>query len=109
MRFYRILFVPQWKKLLPDGAPWIGGPAKRVAAFNPTDRNLYLSETRRAETAHWLQLVCAIFCWHWNPLWAAIVMTAYATLSNLPCILAQRYNRALLERRKRKIKAFNAS
>jgi len=99
MRWYRILFVHRWKKHLPDGAPWVGGRAKRVAPFDPTDLQLYLSDNRSSETAHWIQLVCASFCWLWNPLWACIVMTAYAVLSNFPCILAQRYNRALIHRR----------
>jgi len=100
IRFYRTIFVPRWKKLLPDGAPWVGGTAKRVSAFSQADVSLYLCETRRAEMAHWLQLAFASICWLWNPVWAALVMTAYAVLTNIPCIFAQRYNRALLEWRK---------
>ena len=30
--------------------------------------------------------------------WACLVMTAYAVAANLPCILAQRYNRIALDR-----------
>ena len=34
----------------------------------------------------------------WNPCWADLVMVAYALAANLPCILAQRYNRSRFQR-----------
>jgi glycosyl-4,4'-diaponeurosporenoate acyltransferase len=34
----------------------------------------------------------------WNPPWACWLMTVYALGANLPCILAQRYNRLAFER-----------
>ncbi|MCF7734052.1 MAG: hypothetical protein K9N23_20380 [Akkermansiaceae bacterium] len=34
----------------------------------------------------------------WNSWWADAVMAAYAIAANLPCILAQRYNRLRLRR-----------
>jgi glycosyl-4,4'-diaponeurosporenoate acyltransferase len=34
----------------------------------------------------------------WNPPWACLVMTTYALAANLPCILAQRYNRIAVNR-----------
>jgi len=34
----------------------------------------------------------------WNPLWAGWVMVIYAIAANLPCILAQCYNRSIVRR-----------
>ena len=99
-RFYRDwLLIRKWKSLLPDGAPWRGGFAKKKVS--PRD-SLYLEqflvETRRAEWAHWCMLSCLPLFFLWNPPWACLVMTAYALTANVPCILAQRYNRIVLHR-----------
>lgn len=99
LRFYRIIFVPRWKKHLPDWASLVGGQSKKIHPYDPSDRGRFLAETRRAEIAHWIQLVCTTFCWIWNPLWAASLMTMYGIAANGPCILAQRYNRIVLLRR----------
>ena len=58
----------------------------------------FLLETRRAELAHWCMLCCLPLFFLWNPPWACLVMTAYALAANLPCILAQRYNRIAIDR-----------
>lgn len=98
-RFYRDwLAIRKWKPLLPDGAPWLGGLAKKK--LYGRDSCCLLSfqlETRRAEVAHWCMLCCLPIFFLWNPPWASLVMTAYAALANLPCILAQRYNRLAVD------------
>ncbi|MFC6644617.1 hypothetical protein ACFQBQ_03225 [Granulicella cerasi] len=99
-RFYRHLRVPQWKRHLPDGASWLGGARKSLRSFDVRDSQRFLAETRRAELAHWLQLCCAPVFFLWNPRWASVVIGVYAVAANLPCILAQRYNRAILLQRK---------
>jgi glycosyl-4,4'-diaponeurosporenoate acyltransferase len=97
---YRDWFaIRKWKALLPDGAPWLGGFAKKkLCVRDPTTLALFLSETRRAEIAHWCMLGCLPVFFIWNPPWARWVMTAYALAANLPCILVQRYNRFTLTR-----------
>jgi glycosyl-4,4'-diaponeurosporenoate acyltransferase len=99
-RLYRNwLGIRRWKSLLPDGAPWLGGFAKkRINGRDASYLNQFLAETRRAEVAHWCMLLCLPLFFLWNPPWACLVMTAYAVAANLPCILAQRYNRIVLER-----------
>lgn len=93
------LAIRRWKSLLPDGAPWLGGLAKkRINARDPSYLLRFLAETRRAELAHWCMLGCLPFFFLWNPPWACLVMTAYGLAANLPCILAQRYNRIALDR-----------
>jgi glycosyl-4,4'-diaponeurosporenoate acyltransferase len=99
-RLYRDwLGIRRWKSLLPDGAPWFGGFAKkRIHSRDPSYLGQFLLETRRAELAHWCMLLCLPLFFLWNPPWACFVMTAYALTANLPCILAQRYNRLTLLR-----------
>jgi len=93
---YRTLGVPLWKKRLPDAGFLVGGARKQVNPYSHSDVLRFLSELRRAEVAHWLQLTFAIFCWFWNPIWSAIAMTLYAISTNTPCIAVQRYNRILV-------------
>lgn len=96
---YRLLGVARWKKKLPDAAFLVGGSKKRVNPYSRSDVSRFLSELRRAEIAHWVQLVFAVPCFFWNPSWASVVMTLYALCANIPCIAAQRYNRILLQSR----------
>jgi glycosyl-4,4'-diaponeurosporenoate acyltransferase len=99
-RLYRDwLRIRRWKSLLPDGAPWLGGFAKnRIHSLDPSYLGKFLLETRRAELAHWCMLLCLPLFFLWNPPWACLVMTVYALAANMPCILAQRYNRIVLYR-----------
>lgn len=99
-RLYRDwLAIRKWKSLLPDGAPWLGGFAKKkVSGRDSYYLAEFLAETRRAELAHWCMLGCLPIFFMWNPPWAGLVMTGYALAANLPCILAQRYNRIVLDR-----------
>lgn len=99
-RVYRdLLSIRSWKHLLPDGAPWIGADAKKkIYRRDSAHLAQFQLETRRAEVAHWCMLCCLPVFFLWNPPWACLVMTAYALAANLPCILAQRYNRLALNR-----------
>ena len=99
LRMYRALGIRTWKKRLPDAAALVGGTRKHVNPYSPSDAARFVTELRRAEVAHWVQLACAIPCWFWNPVWASVVMTAYAVAVNAPCIATQRNNRNLIQRR----------
>lgn len=87
--------VRKWKRMLPDGEAWVRG-SFRKRKLKTRDQDYlrrFVIETRRAEAAHWVMLACwPVFCL-WNPLWACLVMAAYAVLANVPCIVVQRYNR----------------
>ena len=98
--FYRTwLAVRRWKSVLPDGAPWLGGMAKKsLRDRDPAYLEQFIRETRRAEWAHWCMFSFLPFFLLWNPPWACLVMTGYAAAANLPCIAAQRYNRIALKR-----------
>jgi len=94
-RLYRSVFVVhKWKGLLPDGAPWLGGRAKkRVATRSFQPLTVFQIETRRAEAAHWCMLLCTPIFFLWNPAWACALMALYGLCANLPCIFVQRANR----------------
>ena len=98
--FYtRFASIRAWKQLLPDGAPWLKGFAKRTLRSKETQYlQTFVHETRRGEAAHWLMMISGGLFFLWNPLWADAVMAGYAVAANLPCILTQRYNRARLLR-----------
>lgn len=96
---YQTLFrVRRWKHLLPDAAPWFDGFAKgKLGDKDPAYLRAFIVETCRGEAAHYAQIPALLLTLVWNP-WpvAAIVMTAYAVLSNLPCLILQRFTRARL-------------
>lgn len=102
-RLYRALAVHRWKKVLPDAASLVGGTIKHVKPYCQTDVLRFVTDTRRAETAHWLQFALILPSWIWNPLWASILMTGYAIGANIPFIVAQRYNRLLVRARLRSV------
>jgi glycosyl-4,4'-diaponeurosporenoate acyltransferase len=99
--FYERWFrIKDWKDRLPDAARWFGGGFAKgsLAARDADYLHRFVRETWRGELCHWCALGFAPVFFLWNPLWADLVMVAYALAANLPCILAQRYNRARFQR-----------
>lgn len=95
--YRRVLRVPAWKPALPDGASWLGQPSRlRLSGRDRHDLAATLAETRRGELAHWYMLLCTPFLFLWNPPWACLVLGSYGIAANVPCIVAQRYNRMRL-------------
>lgn len=99
-RIYQTLFrIRKWKHLLPDAAPWFDGFAKgKLSEKDPAYFRAFIAETCRGEAAHYAQIAGIMLTLIWNP-WpvAAIVMIVYAVLSNLPCLILQRFTRARLQ------------
>ena len=100
-KFYQKWFrMRQWKSLLPDAAPWFDGFSKgQLRTNDPQYLREFIAETCRGEAAHYAQIPGLLLTLIWNP-WpvAAIIMIFYAFLSNLPCILLQRFTRARMRR-----------
>jgi glycosyl-4,4'-diaponeurosporenoate acyltransferase len=98
-RFYeRALAVRWWKNLLPDAAPWFraGFAKKRLTDDSADYLAQFARETCRGELAHWTMMLFTPVFFLINPWWADLIIIAYAVLANLPCIVAQRYNRLRL-------------
>ena len=101
----RFLAVRRWKGLLPDGgAAWKRRGYRKKNLTDLSQKNLerFIRESARAELTH-LFAVAPFWVFGFfappNVIW---IMLAYALAVNLPCIVAQRYNRprvrALLRR-----------
>jgi glycosyl-4,4'-diaponeurosporenoate acyltransferase len=101
LRFYeKVFLIKRWKDRLPDAAGWFGGGFAKgnLASKDAAYLRRFIQETWRGEWCHWVALAFAPVFFLWNPWWADLIMTCYAVLANMPCILAQRYNRLRLRR-----------
>ncbi|MGH9070330.1 MAG: hypothetical protein ACRDX8_03960 [Acidimicrobiales bacterium] len=98
--YVRWLAIRRWKHLLPDaGTVFAGGFARRrLKSRDAGYLTRFAAETRRAELNHWLAFACVPFFALWNPPVAMGPILAYGIVANLPCVLAQRYNRIRLVR-----------
>lgn len=95
----RRLRVRRWQRLLPEAGRVFGGRSKRrVGGRGSPTLERYAAETRRAEVVHWLGFVPLIAFLFWNPAPLWLVMAAYATAANVPCVLSLRANRARIGR-----------
>jgi len=95
-RFYEKIFrIKRWKDRLPDAAGrFKGGFAKaNLRANTPDFLEQFLRETWRGELTHLLAVLAVPLFAIWNPGWGVAVNAACAVVLNVPCILAQRYNR----------------
>lgn len=99
----RVFRVRRWKKRLPDGASWFKNGYKKANITDFGDKNLsqFLLESRRAELTHWFGVAPFWVFGLFAPPFIILVMLAYALAVNLPCIIAQRYNRPRVRRLQR--------
>ena len=98
---YELFFrIRRWKKFLPDGATLSrqGFRKKRLDSLDKAYVRRFILETCRAELIHWVIFAFSIVFFLWNPWWVGMIMIAYAFVVNVPCIVAQRYNRIRLRR-----------
>jgi len=98
--YQRLFLIRRWKGLIPDAAPWFDGFAKgKLRDKDPDYLRDFIRETCRGEAAHYVQIPALLLTLAWNP-WpvAALVIMIYALLSNLPCVLLQRFTRARMRK-----------
>ena len=106
--FYRrYLKVNKWKKFLPDGAGLTkaGMAKKHLAAIDPDYLSRFLKDSCRAELGHWLAILPFWVFGLWSPPLVLPFMLLYALAVNLPCIIAQRYNRPRIAQLLKQVKA----
>lgn len=93
---YKSIFkIHLWKVYLPDGAGVTksGYTKKHLTDFSNTNLALFLEESCRAELGHLLGITPFWIFGFFLPPVAIPIMLIYALIVNVPCILAQRYNR----------------
>jgi glycosyl-4,4'-diaponeurosporenoate acyltransferase len=93
---YETVFrIRSWKRLLPDGgALFKAGYRKRhLTDFSQANLEKFLVESCRAELGHWLSILPFWIFGLMAPFVVVPCMLAYALAANLPCIMAQRFNR----------------
>jgi glycosyl-4,4'-diaponeurosporenoate acyltransferase len=98
---YETVFaIKAWKSMLPDGAALFSQGFRKKSLQDSQGDYLsrFVIETCRAEIVHWIVLGCSLLFFMWNSWLIGFFMVAYGILANLPCILAQRYNRLRLVR-----------
>ena len=98
--------VRRWKHLLPDGGTILKKHAfrkKKLDSFSKDHLNRFLIESARGELTHWLAIIPFWVFGFFAPAQVILYMFIYALLVNLPCIIAQRYNRPRVQRLLRKM------
>jgi glycosyl-4,4'-diaponeurosporenoate acyltransferase len=100
-RLYERLFkIKKWKGWLPDGAE-VSRKAFKKKHLQTADSayiQVFILETCRAEILHWIIFLFGFIFFIWNPWYVGIIMIVYAGITNLPCVVTQRYNRIRLKR-----------
>lgn len=108
---YQSLFkVKKWKHLLPDGAKaWKkkGYEKKHIKNFESSTINKFLIESCRAELTHILPILLVWIFFLFTPFYIGLIMVIYSIITNLPCLIVQRYNRPRLISLLKKIKTSN--
>jgi len=96
--YERVFMIRAWKRMLPAGAALFrrGFRKRRMTGRSPQYCRTFVRETCRAELCHWLVFALVPLFFVWNPWYVAVPMVPYAVAVNLPCIVAQRYNRPRL-------------
>jgi len=92
----RIFRVSRWKHLLPDGGTVLrkrGFKKKTLESFTEENLKRFLTESARGELTHWLAIFPFWIFWLFTPDYVPWIMLGYALIVNIPCIIAQRYNR----------------
>ena len=69
---------------------------KKLKTLDSDYLKAFIKETCRAEWAHWMQIIPFWLFGFWAPPPVIWFMLLYALLLNMPCIIAQRYNRPRL-------------
>lgn len=98
---YRKVFrIMRWKDRIPDASRWFSWvrPKDSLGSRGLPSLQTFWVETQRAEITHWLMMLSSGVFVLWNRPLGIVILVGYALLSNVPCILTQRFNRARLRR-----------
>ncbi len=98
--YQRYFHIKSWKPRLPDWGNAFGQNAskQKIASTDPHYLERFILETRRAEWTHWLQIFPVPIFFLFNDWRIGTFMIFYSFSVNLPCMMAQRFNRPRLQR-----------
>ncbi len=98
--YEKVFKIRTWKRFLPDGgAVTRGGYRKKhIREYSKENLNRFLIESCRAELSHLLAILPFWVYGLFAPPIVILYMFIYALLVNLPCIIAQRYNRPRIKK-----------
>jgi glycosyl-4,4'-diaponeurosporenoate acyltransferase len=98
--YENVFWIKRWKHYLPDAGKRqrFGFSKARLTSKDKPYLEQFIQETRRAEFAHYLQMIPAPLFFLFNEPWVGWFMIVYAVVVNVPCIMTQRYNRPKLMR-----------
>lgn len=94
--FYeKVFLVHKWKWILPDGAAiWKNGFRKKhLKNISSEYLNEFIIESCKAEATHLPPMFLALLFALYNPPNVVLIMVIFGVITNLPCIITQRYNR----------------
>lgn len=97
--YERVFHIRRWKHLLPDGGGVFQKRSYRkrnLSDYSEENLRRFLIETSRGELIHWLGILPFWVFGLFAPPFVIWIMLLYALIVNLPCIIAQRYNRPRL-------------
>lgn len=93
---YQKLFrVKNWKRIIPSGAALYRNTYE-IKHLRDMDINgvcLWIKESCRSETCHWIMIIPGFFFYLWNTVEIGRLMLVYAVVNNIVPIIMQRYNR----------------
>ncbi|MPY92603.1 MAG: hypothetical protein GEV08_05885 [Acidimicrobiia bacterium] len=96
--YERHLRIRWWKDRLPETGAWFGDMSKReLPGRRVADLEWFAAECCRGERTHWTMIAGIPTFALWNSSGWAVAVAGFGLVSNLPCVLVLRYNRARLE------------
>ena len=95
-RYEKILKIKKWKDLVPQYVGKTGFSKKKMISLKLDYIKRFIAETYRAEVDHLICCLIIPFIFLFNNFSLSIVFSSIVCISNIPCILIQKYNRLRL-------------
>ena len=95
-RYEKILKIKKWKDLVPQYVGKTGFSKKKMISLKLDYIKRFIAETYRAEVDHLICCLVIPFIFLFNNFNLSIIFSSIVCISNIPCILIQKYNRLRL-------------
>lgn len=107
--YQQVFRIKSWKEKLPDGGALFKGgySRKRLDSSRAEAIQEHLKWNTRGELSHWINLLPLLASPIFLEADLCFLILIYAVITNLPCLIAYRYNRPRIRRilqRKREMK-----